>query len=212
VSVVPHGRGVAHDLAVGEAHEAVAGHGEGGVLGAVALERLPREVRLTAVGEHAAMQAVQQPSAHAMGNRPTPEAGVEQLLVAHDAMLAGREAGDDDVRSGLVDLSCHQMNKSPEGQGSPPQWRALRRRGDRGRWGRVELLVCGVNGSTGRAWDLGRRPAPVGLFTCGVNVSTADAGRVDRRHGSQSTLPYVRRPRPTNALSKLQPMTAAAAS
>jgi hypothetical protein len=39
-----------HDLAVGEAHDVVAGHGEGGVLGAVALERLPREVRLTAVG------------------------------------------------------------------------------------------------------------------------------------------------------------------
>jgi hypothetical protein len=39
-----------HDLAVGEAHDAVAGHREGGVLGAVALERVTGEVRLAAVG------------------------------------------------------------------------------------------------------------------------------------------------------------------
>jgi len=117
--------------------------------------RLARD-RLVTDAEHAAMHAVQQPTAHAMRDRATSEAGVEQLLPAHDAVLASRELSDEDVSPGLVELSCHQMNKSPKAEGSPPAsgcgaW------GGRWRWGTGRVVhACG---EAFDPWTWGR-PAP----------------------------------------------------
>jgi hypothetical protein len=55
-----------------------------------------------------------------MRDRTAAEAGVDQLVRAHHAVLGRSEAGDDDVGSYLVELFIHHMTESPSTKSSPP--------------------------------------------------------------------------------------------
>ena len=80
-------------------------------------------------GEDAAVHAVQPPDPDAVVDRAPAQAGAGELTPADDAVLPRREHSDSEIRTGLVGLFIHQMNKLTRWRSSPPSPRPRRAAG-----------------------------------------------------------------------------------
>jgi len=94
-------------------------------------------------GEDAAVHAVQPPDPDAVVDRAPAQAGAGELTPADDAVLPRREHSDAEIRTGLVGLFIHQMNKLTRWRSSPPSPRPPAER-------RVGLFMHHMNKPTRR--------------------------------------------------------------